>query len=145
MLFLSDATVAENIAFGVPATEIDLEKVKIAAHMAQISDLIMSWNHQFSTRIGERGIKLSGGQRQRIGIARALYKSANVLIFDEATSSLDGGTEKAVMDIVNGLNKDVTVLIVAHRLTTLKSCTQIVEFEAGKIKRIGSYKELIDI
>jgi ATP-binding cassette, subfamily B, bacterial PglK len=129
----------------VPAQDIDHLRVRLAASQAQISHVIESWPLQYKTKIGERGIRLSGGQRQRIGIARALYKQANVIIFDEATSALDGDTEKMVMDAVDGLNKDLTVLIIAHRLTTLKNCDIIVELEHGKIKRVGKYSSLVNI
>lgn len=142
-IFLSDATIAENIAFGVPRDEVDLDRVKIAAGQAQISDAIESWSAQYDTRVGERGVKLSGGQRQRIGIARALYKQADVIIFDEATSALDNETEQAVMQAIDGLGDHLTILIVAHRLTTLKNCTQIIELQNGELKRIGNYADIV--
>ena len=110
---------------------------------AQISDTIESWPKQYQTFVGERGIRLSGGQRQRIGIARALYKKADVIIFDEATSSLDNETELSVMQAIEELSKDLTLLIVAHRLTTLKYCTQIVELGDAGIKRICSYQDIV--
>ena len=94
--------------------------------------------------MGERGSRLSGGQRQRIGIARALYKQADVIIFDEATSALDNETEQAVMQSIEGLSKDLTILIVAHRLSTLKNCTQIVELGEGIIKRIDTYQGIMN-
>lgn len=144
-IYLADTSIEENIAFGVPIEDIDHSKVKCAAIQAQISDVIESWHLKYKTKIGERGIRLSGGQRQRIGIARALYKQAKVVIFDEATSALDSNTEKTVMDAVDKLHKDLTVLIIAHRLTTLKNCDQIVELEDGMIKRVGSYSSLINI
>jgi len=143
-IFLADSTIEENIAFGVPKDEIDIERVRQAAQQAQISESIESWPKQYQTFVGERGIRLSGGQRQRIGIARALYKKADVIIFDEATSALDNETEQAVMRAIEGLSKDLTLLIIAHRLTTLKSCTQIVELGKGGIKRIGNYYEIIN-
>ena len=126
-IFLADNTVEENIAFGVPKDEIDIERVRLAAQQAQIAETIESWPKQYQTFVGERGILLSGGQRQRIGIARALYKRADVIIFDEATSALDNDTERAVMQAIEALSKDLTLLIIAHRLTTLKNCTQIVD------------------
>jgi ABC-type bacteriocin/lantibiotic exporter with double-glycine peptidase domain len=143
-IFLADSTIEENIAFGVPKDQIDIERVKQAAHQAQIAKSIESWPKQYQTFVGERGIRLSGGQRQRIGIARALYKQADVIIFDEATSALDNETEQAVMDAIEGLSKDLTLLIIAHRLTTLKNCTQIVELGEGGIKRTGSYKDVVN-
>ena len=131
-IYLSDATIAENIAFGLPKDKIDYQRVVSVAQKAQIDETIQSWKQQYDTVVGERGVRLSGGQRQRIGIARALYKKADVLIFDEATSALDNSTEKAVMDAIDEISKDVTILIVAHRLSTLKNCDLIVELENGK-------------
>jgi ATP-binding cassette subfamily B protein len=142
VIFLADCTVEENIAFGVPKKQIDIERVKKAAQQAQLSSTIESWPNQYQTFVGERGVRLSGGQRQRIGIARALYKEADVIIFDEATSALDNETEQAVMEVIEGLNKDLTLIIIAHRLTTLKNCTQIVEIADGGINRIESYSLL---
>ncbi len=142
-IFLADSTIEENIAFGVPKDKIDHERVRQAARQAQIADIIETWPKQYQTFVGERGIRLSGGQRQRIGIARALYKQADVIIFDEATSALDNETEQAVMEAIEGLSKDLTILIIAHRLTTLKSCTQIVELDGGVIKRAGTYQEIV--
>lgn len=142
-IYLADSTIEENIAFGVPKGKIDLNRVKHAARQAQIADIIETWPKKYKTYVGERGIRLSGGQRQRIGIARALYKEADVIIFDEATSALDNETEEAVMQAIEGLCNDLTVLIIAHRLTTLKNCTQIVELADGGIKRIGSYQDIV--
>jgi ABC-type multidrug transport system fused ATPase/permease subunit len=142
-IFLSDSTIEENIAFGVPKDQIDHDRVRQAAAQAQIAESIESWPKQYQTFVGERGIRLSGGQRQRIGIARALYKQADVIVFDEATSALDNQTESAVMSAIEDLGDDLTVIIVAHRLTTLKNCTQVVDLEDGKIKQIGSYMNII--
>ncbi len=142
-IFLADSTIEENIAFGVPKGKIDQNRVKQAASQAQIADIIESWPKKYQTYVGERGIRLSGGQRQRIGIARALYKQADVIIFDEATSALDNETEQAVMQAIESLGKELTILIIAHRLTTLKNCTQIVELADGGIKRLGTYQEII--
>jgi len=143
-IFLIDSSVEENIAFGIPKDQIDSQRVRYAAQQAQIADSIESWPKQYQTFVGERGIRLSGGQRQRIGIARALYKQADVIIFDEATSALDSDTEKAVMEAIEGLSKDLTLLIIAHRLTTLKNCTQIVELGEGGIKRTGNYHDIVN-
>ena len=143
-IFLADSTIEENIAFGVPVDQIDPQRVRQAAQQAQIADSIESWPKQYQTFVGERGIRLSGGQRQRIGIARALYKQADVIIFDEATSALDNETEQAVMQAIEGLSKDLTLLIIAHRLTTLKNCTQIVELGEGGIKRAGTYQDIVN-
>lgn len=142
-IFLTDGTIAENIAFGVARADIDNQRIQLAAQQAQIAESIESWPMKYQTLVGERGIRLSGGQRQRIGIARALYKQADVIIFDEATSALDNETEQSVMDAVEQLSQDLTVLIIAHRLTTLKNCTQIVELANGGIKRIGTYQDIV--
>jgi len=142
-IFLADITIEENIAFGVPKEKIDTARVKQAAKQAQIAENIESLPCKYQTLVGERGIRLSGGQRQRIGIARALYKQADVIIFDEATSALDNETEQSVMNAIEGLNGNLTLLIIAHRLTTLKNCSLIVELEAGEIKRTGSYIDIV--
>ena len=142
-IFLADTTIAENIAFGVAPNQIDHDRVRQAAIKAQISESIESWEMQYDTVVGERGVRLSGGQRQRIGIARALYKRADVIVFDEATSALDNDTELAVMQAIEGLGNDLTILIVAHRLTTLKNCDKIVELSNGTVSRIGSYSEIV--
>jgi ATP-binding cassette subfamily B protein len=126
-IYLADTSLAENIAFGIPIENIDMKRVKEAARQAHIADFIESSPQGYQALVGERGIRLSGGQRQRIGIARALYKQATVLVFDEATSALDHETEQAVMEAIEGLSADLTILIIAHRLTTLKNCTQIIE------------------
>ena len=143
-IFLADSTIAENIAFGTPSDKIDLERVRDAAKQARISEFIESSPESYRTIVGERGVRLSGGQRQRIGIARALYKQASVLIFDEATSSLDNETEQSIIEAIEGLSKDLTLLIIAHRLTTLKNCTQIVELGNGVVKRTGSYQDIVN-
>jgi ATP-binding cassette subfamily B protein len=143
-IFLSDCSIAENIAFGVPRDEIDFARVRSAARQAQLAEIIESWPRQYETLVGERGVRLSGGQRQRIGIARALYKQADVIIFDEATSALDDKTEAAIMQAIDSLPGELTTLIVAHRLTTLKNCTQIVELgNGGTISRLGSYQDIV--
>ena len=141
-IFLADSTIEENIAFGVPKDHIDPERVRQAAQQAQIADNIETWPKQYQTFVGERGIRLSGGQRQRIGIARALYKQADVIIFDEATNALDNETEQAVMQAIESLSEELTILIIAHRVTTLKNCTQIVEIGNGSVLRAGSYQDL---
>ncbi len=143
-IFLADTSIAENIAFGVPKAKIDYERVKLAAQQAQIADAIESWPSQYKTFVGERGIRLSGGQRQRIGIARALYKQADVIIFDEATSALDTETEQAVMQAIDNLSENLTIIIIAHRLTTLKNCSQIIELARGQVKQIGTYEQIIE-
>ncbi|WP_032808750.1 MULTISPECIES: ABC transporter ATP-binding protein [unclassified Leptospira] len=141
-IFLSDDTILNNIALGIPRQDIDIEKAKQAAEKAKISDHIENLNEGYKTFVGERGVRLSGGQRQRIGIARALYKEASIIVFDEATSALDNETERAVMESIEGLGKDLTVLIIAHRLSTVKNCDQIIALNAGRVERIGTYNEL---
>lgn len=143
-IFLADGTIAENIAFGLPLDQIDEVRVRQAAEQAQIHDIIEKLPNGYQTIVGERGVRLSGGQRQRLGIARAIYKQADVIIFDEATSALDNDTEKAVMESIDQLSNGLTILIIAHRLTTLKNCSQIIELDKGSIKRLGKYDELID-
>jgi ATP-binding cassette subfamily B protein len=146
-IFLADSSIADNIALGIPNDQIDFDRIKKAAERAQLADLIESWPKKYQTFVGEQGVRLSGGQRQRIGIARALYKKADVLIFDEATSSLDNDTEievmKAINDLNNDLNYDLTIILVAHRLSTLSSCTKIVKLDHGKIKLVGNYQDII--
>ena len=143
-IYLSDSTIEENIAFGIAKEQIDHQRVKKAAQQAQIAELIEEWKEGYQTFVGERGIRLSGGQRQRIGIARALYKKANVLIFDEATSALDNGTEWEVMKAIEEIGEEITVLIIAHRLTTLKGCEKIVKLGKKYTVRVGSYQEMIN-
>ena len=140
---MSDSTVAENIAFGVPVEKIDLIRLKFAARKASIADVIEEWPNKYQTIIGERGVRLSGGQRQRIAIARALYKEADVIVFDEATSALDSETELLVIQAIELIGKDVTIIFVAHRITTLRGCDFIVELENGILKRIATYEEII--
>jgi ABC-type multidrug transport system fused ATPase/permease subunit len=132
-IFLSDASIAENIAFGVPAGEIDRERVQRAALQAELAEVVAALPEGYDTRVGERGIQLSGGQRQRIGIARALYKQANVLVFDEATSALDDDTESAVMSAIERLDRDLTIILIAHRLTTLQGCDVILRLDRGQV------------
>jgi ATP-binding cassette subfamily B protein len=142
-IFLTDASIAENIAFGVSKERIDYTRVRMAAQKAQIDKNIDTWERGYNTLVGERGVRLSGGQRQRIGIARALYKKAEVIVFDEATSALDNHTENAVMEALEGLEDELTLIIVAHRLSTLRKCNQIIELHNGLIKRIGTYEKII--
>jgi len=142
-IYLSDASIEENIAFGIPKEKIDHNRVMDCARKAQILDLIIGWKDGFQTNVGEMGARLSGGQKQRIGIARALYKKANILIFDEATSSLDNKTEKLVIDAINEIQGSVTVLMIAHRLSTLQECDIIIELDNGNIKQQGTPAEII--
>lgn len=142
-IFLADTTLAENIAFGVPLKDIDLERVKKAAENAHIAEFIESNPQGYHALVGERGIRLSGGQRQRIGIARALYDQAEIMVFDEATSALDNTTEQAVMDAIEKLGRDLTILIIAHRLSTVKRCDLIIELDQGKVVAQGTYEQLL--
>ena len=143
-IYLADTTIKENIAFGVSYESIDEERMINAAKQAQIHDFICSKNNGYNSKVGERGVQLSGGQRQRIGIARALYKESKLIVFDEATSALDNATEKEIMETIWSLSNDLTVIIVAHRVTTLERCDQIIDLHQGSVKNIGDYKELID-
>jgi len=145
-IYLIDATVAENIALGVSSDLVDMEKVRLAAQQAQISDVIERMANGYDTPVGEQGISLSGGQRQRIGIARALYKQqAGILVFDEATSALDSRTEKSVMQAIEALDRDVTILLIAHRLSTVRGCDMIIELKDGLVVAQGSYDDLLKI
>ncbi len=143
-IFLTDNSIIENIALGVPLKKIDIGRVIHCARMSQIYSFIMKdMPSQFTTLVGERGVRLSGGQRQRIGIARALYHNPEVLIFDEATSSLDTITERAVMKAIYNISKQKTIIIIAHRISTVKNCNQIILLDKGKIRAKGIYSELI--
>lgn len=143
-IYLADTTLAENIAFGVPRHAIDFQRVQHVARQAQIAEFIEGRSEGYNARIGERGIRLSGGQRQRIGIARALYKQASVLVFDEATSALDNVTEQSLMNAIEELNRDLTILLIAHRLTTVRRCDTIVELQHGRVVAQGTYEQLLD-
>ena len=143
-IYLADTTLAENIAFGVAPHAIDLQRVQQVARQAQIAEFIESRSEGYNARVGERGVRLSGGQRQRIGIARALYKQASVLVFDEATSALDNATEQSLMNAIEELNRNLTILLIAHRLTTVRRCDTIVELQHGRVVAQGSYEQLLD-
>jgi ATP-binding cassette, subfamily B, bacterial PglK len=143
-IYISDASVKQNIAFGVPENQIDLNAVETAARIANIHDFIENeLQDGYNTILGERGIRLSGGQSQRIGIARALYYNPDILVLDEATSSLDGFTEKLFVDAIKNLSSQKTLLIIAHRINTIKNCDKIVVLNEGKIVAEGIYEELI--
>lgn len=141
-IFLADSSIRENIAFGLPPELVDEEKVQRAATMAHLDELLAELPDGLNTRVGERGVQLSGGQRQRIGIARALYHDADVLILDEATSALDGITEKLIMDAIHDFSGKKTIIMIAHRLATVKKCDAIYLLAEGKVVDQGSYKEL---
>jgi ABC-type multidrug transport system fused ATPase/permease subunit len=143
-IFISDDTMSRNIAFGVPDEEIDMERVRQAAAAANLADFVeTSLSEGYETQIGERGMRLSGGQRQRIGIARALYHDPSVLVMDEATSALDGITEESVMDAVQLLAGKKTIIMIAHRLTTVRSCDVIYQLDGGAVVASGNYDELM--
>ena len=132
-IYLADSSFAENIAFGIPSSQIDLARVKEVAVQAQIASFIESTPDGYESSVGERGVRLSGGQRQRIGIARALYKQSRVLVFDEATSALDSRTELEVMEAIEELSQFLTVIMIAHRLSTLQSCDRVIRLSQGRI------------
>lgn len=136
-IYLADTTIAENIAFGIPRAEVDPERVRQAAKEAELGGFVEGLPEKYATVVGERGIRLSGGQRQRIGIARALYKRAKVLVFDEATSALDAETEAAVMASIDTLGRDLTILMIAHRLSTVERCDTVIRLEKGTIAEQG--------
>jgi ABC-type multidrug transport system fused ATPase/permease subunit len=142
-IYLADSSFLENIAFGVALKKIDIGLVRKVAQQAQIADFIESRPESYNALLGERGVRLSGGQRQRIGIARALYRQASVLVFDEATSALDSATEQSVMTAVEGLDRSLTILLIAHRINTVRYCDSIIELEQGKVVGRGTYEQLL--
>lgn len=142
-IFLADCSIAQNIALGVESSLIDYKRLEQAAKAAEIHDYITSLKRGYETDVGERGVRLSGGQRQRIGIARALYRQAQFLVLDEATSALDDETEKRVISNIHRVYPDLTIVMVAHRLSTLKKCDFIVKLEQGTILHVFDYEQLI--
>lgn len=132
-IVLADASIAENIAFGVPPAAIDMQRVRQAAKQAQIAAWVESGSDGYHTLVGERGIRLSGGQRQRVGIARALYREASVLVLDEATSALDTATEHTVMEAIEGLGPELTIVMIAHRLSTVARCHRVIQLDSGRV------------
>ncbi|RZU99093.1 ABC transporter ATP-binding protein [Spiribacter vilamensis] len=142
-IFLTDATVTENIAFGIEPGQIDTEQVERCARMAQVHDFVVNEMPEgYDTIVGERGVRLSGGQRQRIGIARALYHNPDILVFDEATSALDNVTERAVMQAIDALHHQKTIILIAHRLSTVERCDQVVLLDHGHVEACGTFEEL---
>jgi ABC-type multidrug transport system fused ATPase/permease subunit len=144
-IFLCDASILENVAFGVPVEEIDHERVWRACREAELEEMINALPEKLNSMIGERGVRLSGGQRQRIGIARALYKQASILVLDEATSALDDATEAGIMDSIRKLGRSYTVLMIAHRTSTLRDCDRVYRMEHGDITQQGSFVEVVGL
>jgi len=142
-IYLADSSIAENIAFGVLPGSIDYSLVRLAAEQAQIAAFIEASPEGYESFVGERGIRLSGGQRQRLGIARALYKQASVLILDEATSALDTATELSVMEAINNLSRNLTVVMIAHRLSTVSQCDRVIRLEHGRVVADGPPSEVL--
>jgi len=144
-IYLADDTVSANIAFGLAPDKVDQQAVERAAKIANLHDFVVQNMPQgYGTMVGERGVRLSGGQRQRIGIARALYHNPSVLVLDEATSALDNLTEQAVMEAVHNLSHCITIILIAHRLTTVRECDQIFLLEKGTVKSNGTFKQLVE-
>ncbi len=143
-IYIQDSDFYQNIAFGSEMKNIDKVNVVNASKVACLDDFIKEKADGYTENLGERGSKLSGGQRQRVGIARCIYKDSSLIVLDEATSALDTATEEKVMENIYNLDKDYTILIIAHRLSTLKECDKIVELENGRIKKIGTYKEMVN-
>jgi ABC-type multidrug transport system fused ATPase/permease subunit len=144
-IFLCDGSIVENVAFGVPSPKVDLDRVYEACRRAELDEFVRSLPEGYATIVGERGVRLSGGQRQRLGLARALYKKASVLILDEATSALDDATESSVIDAVHRLGSEYTVLMIAHRVTTLQRCDIIVRLDHGRIAEQGTFEEVLGV
>lgn len=142
-IFLTDDTIAANIAFGVPSDQIDRQRLEKAIHLAQLSELVSQLPDGVQTMVGERGTLLSGGQRQRIGIARALYHEREILVLDEATSALDNETERLINESIRALSGTKTMIIIAHRLTTVEHCDRVYVMEKGQVISSGSYQEVV--
>ena len=143
-IFLSEGSIAENVAFGLPQNKICTESVQKALKLANLDKFVENLEFGLETKVGERGVQLSGGQRQRVGIARALYNESEVLVFDEATSSLDGISEKMIMESIDKLSSSKTIVMVAHRLKTIKNCSKIFFVNNGKVEDQGEYDELLE-
>jgi ABC-type bacteriocin/lantibiotic exporter with double-glycine peptidase domain len=144
-IYLSDETIAQNIAFGIDNNNIDMNKIRQVAKIANIDDFIINELPEgYNTKVGDRGVRLSGGQRQRIGIARALYHGPEVLIMDEATSALDNISEKKIIESIERLSNSITIVLVAHRLSTVQNCDKIYLMSNGEVVNCGTYNELLD-
>jgi ATP-binding cassette, subfamily B, bacterial PglK len=142
-IYLSEGTIAENVAFGIPEKAINLDQVNKALNLSHLDELVQVLEKGIHTKVGERGVQLSGGQRQRIGIARALYHEANILVFDEATSALDGVTEKIIMDAIRDFCGQKTIILIAHRLKTVQKCDTIFMIDQGQVSAQGTFEELL--
>ena len=142
-IYLADDTIERNIAFGVADSLVDKQKLKQAIEAAQLTQVIANLPQGMQTRVGERGVLLSGGQRQRVGIARALYHEREILVLDEATAALDNKTEKLVTEAINSLSGKKTLIIIAHRLTTIEKCDRIYLLENGRVTSSGNYQEIV--
>ncbi len=142
-IFLGDCSIIENIAFGIPENEMSFKKVIECAKLARLNEFIEGLEEGYNTYVGERGIRLSGGQRQRIGIARALYKDSKILFLDEATSALDEKTESEVMEAINNVKEDITIIIIAHRLKSLSICDRVIRMDNGIVKEIVTPEEIL--
>ncbi len=138
-IYLADASIEQNIAFGIDEKNIDFEQVLFVSNIANLHDYVSNLDLGYKTIVGERGVRLSGGQRQRIAIARALYSNPEILVLDEATSALDNLTERAVMEAINNLRNKITIIIIAHRLSTIRNCDKICLFKNGRIHKQGNY------
>jgi ABC-type bacteriocin/lantibiotic exporter with double-glycine peptidase domain len=142
-IFLLDTSIAQNVALGILPHAIDRQRLEMAARLAQLDDFVGTLQGGYAHLIGERGIRLSGGQRQRLGIARALYTSATVLILDEATNALDGLTEQELVATIMRLRGRYTIILIAHRLSTVRACDFIFEIDSGRIRHSGTYAEVL--
>ena len=141
-IFLSDSSIRENIAFGIPEDKINEDQISKCIKLANLDELLGTLPDGINTIIGEKGLQLSGGQRQRIAIARSLYNDPSILIFDEATSALDGLNERLIMDSIHSLSGQKTIILIAHRLNTIKKCDLIYLFDQGKLIDSGSFENL---
>jgi ABC-type multidrug transport system fused ATPase/permease subunit len=143
-IYLSDNTIRNNVAFGIPEAHIDDKAIARAIRAAQLDGFVATLPDGVNTFVGERGVRLSGGQRQRIGIARALYHDPQLLVLDEATSALDTETEAGVMEAVNALHGAKTLIVVAHRLSTISNCDRIYRLERGRVAKVGTFAEVVE-
>jgi ATP-binding cassette subfamily C protein len=144
-VYLLDATLRSNVAFGVASEEIDEDAVASAIERAQLGPLVESLPEGLDTVVGERGVRVSGGQRQRLGVARALYADPQVLVLDEATSALDNVTEAQLAATMHGLKGALTMIVIAHRLSTVKNCDRVYFMEHGRVAASGSFEELLEL